>query len=427
MEVLPEGSILNSQESVKRYGDLHRHICTLDNIGIADANARKHKKKNWGVIKHDKHKDEDNVKLLNSLTNLNYTTSQYSTFKIYEPKERIIYRLPYYPDRIAHHAIMNIMEPIWVKTFIDNTYSCIKNRGIHKLAKDLKKVLKSDVEGTKYCLKLDVKKFYPSIDHEVLKDIIRRKVKDVELLMVLDEIIDSTTGVPIGNYLSQFFANLALSYFDHWLKEEVGVKYYFRYADDITILSDDKEFLRKVLILIKLYFKHEVKLEIKNNYQIFPVESRGIDFVGYRFYHTHTLLRKSIKYRMFRLINKYKSGKMTLEKFNESMRAYFGWLKHCDSKNLLQKIENDTGIHFSNWEGEDVKISDYYGKTIRVLEIVPYSGYFKIHFVYNGIPYSTNSRNGTLYTALMGKAIFPFDFKLKSYVTSNKNRNKCRT
>ena len=104
----------------------------------------------------------------------------------------------------------------------------------------------------------------------------------------------------------------------------------------------------------------------------------------------------------------------------------FCWLKHCDSKNLLQKIENDTGIHFSNWEGEDVKISDYYGKIIRVLEIVPYSGYFKIHFVYNGIPYSTNSRNRTIYTTLMGKAIFPFDFKLKSYVTSNKNRNKCR-
>ena len=95
------------------------------------------------------------------------------------------------------------------------------------------------------------------------------------------------------------------------MKEEVKVKYYFRYADDITILSDSKEFLRTVLILIKMYFHHEVNLELKNNYQIFPVDSRGIDFVGYKFYHTHTLLRKSIKYRIFKLINKYKTNKIS--------------------------------------------------------------------------------------------------------------------
>lgn len=295
----------------KRLGNLHSKICRLDNIELADDNARKHKNKNWGIKKHDKHKDEDNIKLLESLTNLVYQTSEYSTFEIYEPKKRVIYRLPYFPDRIAHHAIMNIMEPIWVSIFIENTYSCIKERGIHKLAKDLKKTLRKDITGTKYYLKLNVKKFYPSIDHEVLKRIIRKKVKDEELLVVLDEIIDSTDGVPIGNYLSQFFANLTLAYFDHWLKEEVRVKYYFRYADDIIILSDSKEFLRKAVALIKMYFHHELNLEVKVNYQIFPIESRGIDFVGYKFYHTHTLLRKSIKYRMFRLINKYKSGNIS--------------------------------------------------------------------------------------------------------------------
>lgn len=397
----------------------------MDNIEVADDNARKHKKKNWGVKKHDRHRATDNEKLLEMLTNLTYQTSKYSTFKVYEPKERVIFRLPYYPDRIAHHAIMNIMEPIWVSTFINNTYSCIKNRGIHKLAKDLKKVLKSDVEGTKYCLKLDVKKFYPSIDHDVLKRIIRRKIKDKRLLVILDEIIDSTSGVPIGNYLSQFFANLVLSYFDHWMKEEVGCKYYFRYADDITILSDDKEFLRRVLVLIKTYFKHEVNLEIKNNYQVFPVESRGIDFVGYKFYHTHTLLRKSIKYRMYRLITKYRSGKITQDKFLDSMQSYFGWMKHCDSKHLLQKIEKDTGVHYSNWDGEEGKISDFYGKSIKVIEVVPYTGYYKVHFIYKGKAHSVNSRNKSLYLLKMRHS-FPFNYKIITYVTSNKNRNQCR-
>jgi hypothetical protein len=122
----------------------------------------------------------------------------------------------------------------------------------------------------------------------------------------LKEIIYSAKGVPIGNYLSQFFANLYLTYFDHWVKEELKCKYYFRYADDIVILGNDKNYLRNVLVSIKLYLKQVLNLELKPNYQIFPVESRGIDFVGYKFCHTHVLLRKSIKMRMFRLINLYK-------------------------------------------------------------------------------------------------------------------------
>lgn len=268
-------------------------------------------------------------------------------------KERIIFRLPYFPDRIAQWDIMLTMEPIWVKTFISQTYSCIKDRGIHKLAKDVKKALRNDKQGTRYCLKLDVKKFYPSIDHEVLKfEILRRKIKDNKLLALLDEIVDSTDGVPIGNYLSQFFANLTLTYFDHWIFEEIkpelkkrGIKlYYFRYADDIVVLSNDKEALREILALIKTYFHQVVKLELKGNYQVFPVDSRGIDFVGYRFYHTHTLLRKSIKQRIFRLVNKYKAGKISLEEFKRKMSSYFGWLKYCDSKHLLQKIEQETGF-----------------------------------------------------------------------------------
>ena len=120
-----------------------------------------------------------------------------------------------------------------------------KNRGIHKLVNNLKKALKYDPEGTKYCLKLDIKKFYPSINHDILKEILRYKIKDEELLQVLDGIIDSAEGVPIGNYLSQFFANLYLAYFDHWIKEVLKVIYYFRYCDDITILGANKEELHE--------------------------------------------------------------------------------------------------------------------------------------------------------------------------------------
>lgn len=295
---------------MKRLNNLHQQICELENIEIADRNARKHKKHRWGIIKHDKNHDLENKILKEALETLTYKTSEYDTYKIYEPKERLIFRLPYYPDRIAHHAIMNIMEPIWTKIFIKNTYSCIKGRGIRALQKDITNDLQCYPEATKYCLKMDIRKFYPSIDHDILESIIKKKIKDKKLLEVLHEIISSSKGVPIGNYLSQFFANIYLAYFDHWMKEEVKVKFYYRYADDIVILHHDKGFLRNVLVSIKLYLRHVLKLELKPNYQIYPVDSRGIDFVGYKFFHTHILLRKSIKNKLNRKVIQYTSNKI---------------------------------------------------------------------------------------------------------------------
>ena len=187
---------------MKRLNNLFDKICTIENIEEADRKARKNKGIRYGILKHDLHPKKDNAELLESLLNGTYKTSKYSTFKIYEPKERLIYRLPYYPDRIVHHAIMNIMEPIWKSVFIKQTYSSIKNRGIHACAKDVRFALDNFPEETKYCLKLDIHKFYPSIDHEILKKIIRIKIKDNRLLKLLDDIIDSAPGVPIGNYLS---------------------------------------------------------------------------------------------------------------------------------------------------------------------------------------------------------------------------------
>jgi hypothetical protein len=412
---------------MKRVGGLHQEVCTLENVELADSKARKNKKKKYGIQKHDKNKDSENQVLVDSLKNLTYKTSEYSTFTIYEPKERLIFRLPYYPDRICHHAIMNILEPIWDKVFIDQTYSCIKGRGIHKLVDDLQKVLKKDVEGTTYCLKIDIKKFYPSIDHSVLKRIIRRKIKDKELLVILDEIIDSSDGVPIGNYLSQYFANLVLAYFDHWVKEELKVKYYFRYADDMVLLSNDKKFLRNVLLAIKLYLKHELNLKIKDNYQIFPVDKRGIDYVGYVFKHGFTLLRKSIKTKMKRFVTRFNNGKYTLDFFKLKMNSYFGWMKHCNSKKLLQNIEKSTNIHYSNFKGKESLISNFYGKKVNIVEVVPYSTYYKIHFKYNGKTYSTKSQSSALYCNLITNKDMWNNYKINKYVYRKKNRNYCRT
>jgi len=312
---------------MKRLNNLYQAIYSIENLKMADAVARKGKKKQPGVIDHSKNEEENILNLHKMLKDKTYKTSAYTTFTIFEPKERLIFRLPYYPDRITHHAIMRVLEPVFVSTFTADTYSCIKKRGIHAAANAVKRAL-NDEQNTQYCLKLDIKKFYPNIDHEVLKELLRRKFKDKDLLWLLDEIIDSTEGLPIGNYLSQYFANFYLSYFDHWIKEEKRVKYYFRYADDIVILANNKPELHQLLADIRNYFYDNLKLEIKHNYQLFPVAARGIDFVGYVFYHTHTRLRKGIKQRFAKMLVRNKNEK--------SIASYNGWAMHCNSRNLLK-------------------------------------------------------------------------------------------
>lgn len=318
---------------MKRIGNLYESICSLDNLRLADEKARKGKGWQYGVQVHDRNRDENIMALQKMLIDKTYKTSAYTVFKVFEPKERDVYRLPYYPDRITHHAVMNILEPLFMSIFTADTYSCIKKRGIHGAVINVKRALK-DVQNTQYCLKLDIKKFYPSVDHDVLRQLLRRKIKDNDLLWLLDEIILSAPGLPIGNYLSQYLANFYLAFFDHWLKEVKGVKYYFRYADDIVIMASNKAELHSLLADIKQYLSEKLHLKVKENYQVFPVNARGIDFVGYRFYHTHTLLRKRIKQSFARAI-KNKNGK-------SSIASYLGWAKHCNSNHLIKKLLNES-------------------------------------------------------------------------------------
>jgi RNA-directed DNA polymerase len=321
---------------MKRINNLYDQIISIDNLMLADKKARKRKVAQYGIQVHDRNREANIERLHLMLLSKTYQTTPYHVFKVYEPKEREVYRLPYFPDRITHHAIMNVLEPVFMSVFTADTYSCIKERGIHGAANAVKKALR-DQEGTRYCLKLDIKKFYPSVDHDILKMLLCRKFKDQNLLWLIDEIIDSAPGLPIGNYLSQYLANFYLSYFDHWLKEVKQVKYYFRYADDLVILSANKGDLHKLFGQICTYLNTNLKLTVKGNYQIFPVEVRGIDFVGYRFYHTHTLLRKSIKKRFAR--------KMAREPNAKSLASYQGWAKHCNSRHLLKKLlEEPAGV-----------------------------------------------------------------------------------
>jgi len=312
---------------MKRTGNLYEQICSIDNLKIADAKARKGKKKQYGIKLWDKAPDANILSLHNELTAKTYKTSPYSVFKVYEPKERDVYRLPY-RDRVVHHAIMNLLEPIFTPMFTTDTYSCIKGKGIYSMFTALRLALKNKSE-TIYCFQGDIKKYYPSVDHDILKNIVRRKIKDNDLLSLLDSIIDSAPGIPIGNYLSQYFANLYLTPFDHYIKEQMGVKHYFRYLDDIIVLSGNKAYLHALRASIQAYFEEHLKLTLKSNYSVFP-SAEGIDVIGHVFYPTHILVRKSIKQNAFRAIKKRKKP--------NAIAGHMGWLKHGNCKNLIKKL-----------------------------------------------------------------------------------------
>ncbi len=321
---------------MKRYNHLYEQICSLENLELADIRARKGKLHQRCIIEHDKHKEEDLLLIRQMLINKTFTTSKYTTFKVYEPKERVISRLPYFPDRIIHHAIVNVIGPILTATFTADTYSCIKGRGVHGALNKLTHYLK-DEQSTRYCLQIDAEKFYPSINHDILKSLLRRKINDVDLLWLLDDIIDSAPGLPIGNLLSQYFANFYLTPLDYKIKDGKPKLRYLRYADDIVCLLSNKPELHQLLAEIREYFHNKLGLKIKGNYQIFPVAARGIDVFGYVSFHSHILWRKRTKKRFARRLKKNRN--------RTAISSYVGLAMHVNCNHLLKKLLCTNSVH----------------------------------------------------------------------------------
>ena len=330
---------------MKRYGYLYKQIYSMENLELAHQHARKHKTWYKEVKQIDANPEPFLKELQDMLINHTYKTSKYETFvKKEHGKEREIFKLPYFPDRICQWAILQIIEPYVMKYFTKNTYSAIPGRGIHACLHDVVNAVQYDVPNCQYCLKIDARKFYPSIDHHILKMIYRRMFKDKELLWLLDEIIDSTpegSGIPIGNYLSQYSGNIYLTPFDHWIKEVKHVKHYFRYMDDIVIFSSSKSELHKLRKEIDIFFTEKLKLHMKDNWQVFPTYKRGVDFVGYRVFMNYILLRKSTAKDFKKKMRKIDQKRMYGKEMNHSewcsIHSYNGWLKHCDSYRLSEK------------------------------------------------------------------------------------------
>lgn len=329
---------------MKRYGFIYDKIADMDNLKAAHANARKDKKFYKDVVMVDSDPDFYLGQIREMLLTETYhvRAEDYTISTICDKgKERELWKLPYFPHRIIQWAIMLQLEKVFHQVFTDFSCASLKGRGIHAAYKKVKTYME-DKPGTQYCFKMDVHHFYPSIDHTILKGLLRRKFKDRRLLALLDMIIDShpPVGIPIGSYLSQYLANFYLTYFDHFLKETLHLKYVVRYMDDIIIFHHSKEFLHWVRLKIE-EFLSKLNLSLKSSWQVFPTAIRGVDFVGYRFFYGYTLLRKKTCQRFKRVCLKaraaWEAGQRIGYRLWCAVNSYKGWLKWCDGFRLVQK------------------------------------------------------------------------------------------
>jgi retron-type reverse transcriptase len=309
--------------------------------------------------------EENLIELQNQLIWHTYKVGRYNIFYVYEPKKRMIMSLQF-KDRVAQHAIYTQLNPYFEKQFIFDSYACRVGKGTHRAVNRLHNWMKqTDRKPQKwYYLKLDISKYFYRVDHEILMDILKRKIADKELLDLLSIIINcedthfglplgadvgnvaydellGEVGLPIGNLTSQMFANLYLNELDQFCKHKLKLKYYIRYMDDIIIMHHDKKFLERVKQEIAAFLEDNLRLQLNNKTCIRPT-SMGVEFVGFRIWSTHIKLRKKtakkMKRRLKYLFGAYAAGEIDRETLERSIASYNGIMQHFNSNGLRQSL-----------------------------------------------------------------------------------------
>jgi len=330
----------------KAYKNLYPQIYDFENLHTAYIKARKGKRYAADVLKFSARLEENLIDIQNQLIWKSYRPSPYRYFTVYEPKERLIAALPF-RDRILHHALCNIIGPIFENSFIYDSYACQVGRGVlagvNRTTEFLRRARRK--WGRVYCLKGDISKFFYSIDHEILKRIIGRRIFCQNTINLMNCIIDSSEsvqGIPIGNLTSQLWANIYLNKLDHFCKESLRIKLYLRYMDDFVILLPDKTFLQMILQEIKTFIQDNLRLMLNKKTQIFPVGPRPIDFLGYRIWPDYRLLRKANVLRTKRKFKKfarlYAEGSKSMADIRPNIMSWLGHCKHADTWKLRKKI-----------------------------------------------------------------------------------------
>lgn len=353
--------------------NIYQKICDFENLYEAYLEARKNKRYRKDVLDFSARLEENLIQLQNELIYKTYQVGRYREFYVYEPKKRLIMALQF-RDRVVQWAIYRHLNPWFDKQFIYDSYGCRKNKGTHRAADRLQYWMRqvSRKEGRYYYLKLDISKYFYRVDHEILLNLLRRKINDMDLVELLGHIINCehtafglpaftdpedcpkterllNKGMPIGNLTSQMFANIYLNQLDQYAKQKLRLHYYIRYIDDIIILHHDKRRLHEIKDEIEAFLWDELRLNLNKKTAIRPI-NHGIEFVGFRIFATHRKLKKAsakrMKKRLKYLREEYARGKVSTETLRASEASYAGMLKHFNSYGLMKII---------NIKGEDAR------------------------------------------------------------------------
>ena len=326
---------------MKSYNNLWDKFISDKNIELAIAQASKGKKERKSVKRR-----LENPQLKEQIRAyaMNYRNKRHKPKIIYDGiqrKQRSII-VPSFDEQVIHHMAVNVLKPIFMRGMYEHSYGSIPKRGAHKGKDAIKKWIRKDSRNCRYVLKMDIRKYFDSIPHDIYLRKLRRIIKDKRFMAVLEEITNVIPrGIPLGFYTSQWTANWYLQELDHYIKNELMAPHYIRYMDDMVIFGPNKRKLHKMRIEIGIYLHDRLGLELKNNWQVYRFEYDGkyrfLDFMGFRFYRNRTTLRRSIIKKAIRKARKcYRMEKIPIYEVRQ-MLSYLGWIKHTDTYGIYTR------------------------------------------------------------------------------------------
>ncbi len=345
---------------MKTYNNLHENLYSITNLELAFRKARKGKSSKYYVIQFENNLEIELKHLSYELENLTYQPRKLKRFIIRDPKTRTIHSSEF-RDRVVYHALVNIIEPIFEKIFIYDSYASRLNKGTlngvlrfeqfkRKVSKN-GRLVKNAVDNNQiigYCLKADIKHYFETVDHEILVNILKKKIKDDKIIWLVNQILSNYDaeikgkGMPLGNLTSQFLANVYLNELDYFVKHELKTKYYVRYVDDFIILHNNKDALEYYKNEINKFLINNLKLELHpDKSKIIPLRN-GINFLGYRLFNNYKLLRKT-NLRKFENkfndnIKEYKEGYLSHDDFISSLSGWCGYAQWANTYNLRKRL-----------------------------------------------------------------------------------------
>ncbi len=335
---------------MKSYTTLYPKLYSFENLYLAYKKARKRKRKRIYILLFEKNLINNLFKLQEELKNQSYKPKPLKTFILRDPKTRKISKSDF-RDRVVHHALCNIIEPILSKSFIYDSYANQKNKGVHKAIERFdyfkRKVSKNNTK-TCFILKADIKHYFETVDHKILLNIIKKRIKDQKIIWLIKQILNNYCfkrkgkGIPLGNLTSQFFANVYLNEFDNFVKRKLRVKYYIRYVDDIAIFSNSKTKLNNILEKINHFLLSNLNLELHKDKSKIKLLESGIKLLGYRVFYHHKLLRKSnlrkFERKFSEKLSLLEKGDLAYEDLLRSLKGWLGYATWADTYRLRKEI-----------------------------------------------------------------------------------------